>query len=222
MTPTNPPAAKSIRPVPIIATILVGAAIATMIALGFWQLSRKGEKEAQLAQLSANLARPAITYPELGPVDDALLFRKSRVTCLSVVQWAAEAGKASDGSTGFRYIADCATGAEGPGARIVLGVGNRPDLKPAWTGGVVDGWIVPGREESGALARALGHDVPNGVMLVADTGVAGLKTVAIPTVDSVPNNHLAYAGQWFLFALAAAVIYGFALRRRWRTRKIAD
>ena len=130
-------------------------------------------------------------------------------------------GEASDGSTGFRYIADCATGSEGPGARIVLGVGNRPDLKPAWTGGVIDGWIVPAREESGALARALGHDVPNGIMLVADKGVAGLKTVAIPTTDSVANNHLAYAGQWFLFALAAAVIYGFALRRRWRTRKTA-
>ena len=219
MTTANAP--KPMRPIPIIATILVALAVATMIALGVWQLGRKGEKEAQLAQLSANLQLPAITYPELGPVEDALLFRKSRVTCLSVVKWAAEAGKASDGSTGFRYIADCATGAEGPGARIVLGVGNRPDLKPAWTGGVIDGWIVPQREESGALARALGHDVPNGIMLVADKGQAGLKTVAIPTVDSVANNHLAYAGQWFLFALAAAVIYGFALRRRWRTRKTA-
>lgn len=218
---TTASAPKPMRPIPIIATILVALAIATMIALGVWQLGRKGEKEAQLAQLSANLQLPAITYPELGPVEDALLFRKSRVTCLSVVKWAAEAGKASDGSTGFRYIADCATGAEGPGARVVLGVGNRPDLKPAWTGGVIDGWIVPQREESGALARALGHDVPNGIMLVADKGQAGLKTVAIPTVDSVANNHLAYAGQWFLFALAAAVIYGFALRRRWRTRKPA-
>jgi surfeit locus 1 family protein len=30
----------------------------------------------------------------------------------------------------------------------------------------------------------------------------------------VPNNHLLYAIQWFFFALAAAVIYVLALRRR--------
>jgi surfeit locus 1 family protein len=28
------------------------------------------------------------------------------------------------------------------------------------------------------------------------------------------NNHLLYAGQWFFFALAAAVIYVLALRRK--------
>jgi len=32
----------------------------------------------------------------------------------------------------------------------------------------------------------------------------------------VPNNHLAYAVQWFLFALVAGVIYVIALRRRLR------
>jgi surfeit locus 1 family protein len=32
----------------------------------------------------------------------------------------------------------------------------------------------------------------------------------------VPNNHLAYAVQWFLFAGVAAVIYALALRRRTR------
>ena len=40
--------------------------------------------------------------------------------------------------------------------------------------------------------------------------------MAAPDPGDLPNNHLAYAGQWFLFALAAAVIYVLALRRRRR------
>ncbi len=206
------------RRVPIFATLIVALAVATMIGLGVWQLGRKGEKEAQLAQLATNRGLPAIAYPVLGPVDDALLFRRSSVTCLSVADWTVEAGKADDGKTGFRYIAQCATGAEGPGARVAIGVGQRPDLKPNWTGGVVDGWIVREREESGFIARLLGQSVPAGIHLVADKGQAGLKTPAVPSIDSVPNNHLAYAGQWFLFAAAAAIIYILALRRRWRYR----
>ena len=33
----------------------------------------------------------------------------------------------------------------------------------------------------------------------------------------MPNNHLAYAVQWFLFALTALVIYAIALRKRLKT-----
>ena len=37
---------------------------------------------------------------------------------------------------------------------------------------------------------------------------------APPSIESIPNNHLAYAVQWFLFAAVAAIIYVIALRRR--------
>src|SRR3546814_17082290 len=53
-------------------------------------------------------------------------------------------------------------------------------------------------------------------MLVADAPVAGLRASAVPNGADVPNNHLAYAVQWFLFAAAAAAIYILALRRRRR------
>lgn len=39
---------------------------------------------------------------------------------------------------------------------------------------------------------------------------------APPSPDTIPNNHLSYAVQWFLFAGIAAVIYALALRQRWR------
>ena len=39
-----------------------------------------------------------------------------------------------------------------------------------------------------------------------------------PDLASVPNNHFAYAIQWFLFAGIALLIYGLALRKRLRER----
>jgi cytochrome oxidase assembly protein ShyY1 len=53
-------------------------------------------------------------------------------------------------------------------------------------------------------------------MLVSDTAAPGLEASAPPSPDEVPNNHLAYAVQWFLFAGVAALIYILALRRRMR------
>ena len=35
-------------------------------------------------------------------------------------------------------------------------------------------------------------------------------------IEGIPNNHLSYAVQWFLFALTALVIYVLAVRKKWR------
>ena len=53
-------------------------------------------------------------------------------------------------------------------------------------------------------------------MLIAERASEGLEPVAPPSVEDVPNNHLAYAVQWFFFAAVAAFIYVLALRRRKR------
>ncbi len=52
--------------------------------------------------------------------------------------------------------------------------------------------------------------------LVAAKRAAGLETVAPPSLDSISNNHRSYAIQWFMFAGIAALIYGLALRLRWK------
>ena len=44
----------------------------------------------------------------------------------------------------------------------------------------------------------------------------GLRASGVPSADDTPNNHFAYAVQWFLFAAAALVIYILAVRRRLR------
>jgi len=203
-----------IRRLPILSTLIVAIAIAVMIGLGVWQLQRSGEKEAMLAILRANPAKPSTRFPEVGPVPSDLLFRQSSAHCLRVVGWRDEAGRAADGSMGFRYIAECATGAEGPGVLVNLGVGTKPALKPEWTGGQVEGWIAEEPDHRSLLSRLVEKSTPLRPMLIARTPAAGLKAAAPPKVDDVPNNHVAYAVQWFLFAGIAGVIYGLAVRKR--------
>ena len=159
---------------------------------------------------------PATSFPPLGPVPAEAMFRASSVLCLRVTGWDVEAGSAADGSSGFRYIARCATGAEGQGALVALGIGARPDLKPAWTGGKVTGRIVEEPDHRSLLSRMAGPTLVLRPMLVADVAPAGLKTPAPPRIENVPNNHLGYAVQWFIFAATALVIYGIALWRRAR------
>lgn len=201
---------------PLIPTILVLAAVAVMIALGVWQLQRKTEKEALIALFQRNTAMSSlVTYPMLPPVPDAFLFRKSSVVCLEPVQWDPRSGTDRKGTAGIRMIADCRTGAEGPGVLVDVGIGD-DFTPPAWKGGTVQGTIVPGPEQPTVMERALGKAVPARAMLIADVPVAGLRASAVPSADNTPNNHLAYAVQWFLFAAAALVIYILAVRRRLR------
>lgn len=197
---------------PVIATILVGLAIAAMIGLGFWQLQRKGQKEALIARLAANRSLPPIAFPRI-PVDDALLFRRASAFCLQAVSFKVEGGRTAAGKVGWRHIAQCRTGAEGPGLTVLMGVAKAPAAKPAWGGGEVSGYISHAPDHRPMIATWFSRQ-PRTLMLVADPPVAGLDANPQPDLASVPNNHLAYAVQWFLFALVAAVIYGIALQRR--------
>ncbi|WP_088184238.1 SURF1 family protein [Sphingobium sp. Z007] len=200
--------------IPLIATIVVVLAVLSMIALGVWQLQRRGEKEQALSLAAANPSRPSVAFPMLPPVASDILFRPSSVHCLRVVGWRIEAGRAADGSTGYRHIAECSTGAEGPGALVAIGVGQKPDDKPNWTGGQVSGWISEEPDHRALLSRIGGKAMPLRPMLIAREAPAGLKPAAPPSAADVPNNHLAYAMQWFFFAAVAVIIYILALRRR--------
>lgn len=205
---------------PVIPTILVLAAVATMIALGVWQWQRKGEKEALIALYQRNTAMSSlVTYPELPPVPDAMLYRKSSVTCLQPVRWDQRGGVDRAGRNGIRMIADCRTGAEGPGVLIDMGTADDftpAGAAPAWKGGTVQGTIVPGPEQPTMIERLTGRAVPARALLVADVPAPGLRPSAVPSAADTPNNHLAYAGQWVFFAIAALVIYIIAVRRRLR------
>jgi len=196
------------RRFPVLPTLLVTLAVAAMIALGLWQLlDRLPKKEAFLAQLAANPARPPMAFPRFP--DETLLFRRASGVCLQPTAIRlAGAGKA-----GFRVIADCRTGAEGPGMIVQLGTTRDPKLKVQWPGGAVSGYITHA-PDGRSLIGSLFDPTPARLMLVADTPPAGLAPNGKPDLDAVPNNHLAYAGQWFFFAAIAAIIYVLALGRR--------
>lgn len=198
---------------PVIPTILVALAAAAMIALGVWQLQRGAEKDALLQRLAANQARPAMAFPPI-PVGDDLLFRRASAFCLSVTGWTTQSGRDASGKSGWRKIAQCRTGAEGPGFAVQLGISQDPNANPRWTGGVVRGFISYAPSTAPLILSMIGAAGPKTLMLVADSPPAGLRANAGPDPSAVPNNHLAYAVQWFIFAAIAVVIYVLALRRR--------
>ena len=213
---TAAPDAPPARRWPLVPTLVVVLAVAVMIALGVWQLQRKTEKEALIALFQRNTAMSStVAYPKLPPVSDAVLYRKSSVVCLEPVRWDPRSGTDRAGRSGIRMIADCRTGAEGPG--VLVDVGTSDDFTPPkWSGGTVQGTIVPGPEQPTVMARMMGKAAPARAMLIADTPVAGLRASAVPSAEDTPNNHLAYAVQWFLFAGAALVIFVLAVRHRLR------
>ncbi|MBB5684186.1 SURF1 family cytochrome oxidase biogenesis protein [Sphingobium boeckii] len=200
--------------IPLIPTILVGLAMAIMIAMGVWQIQRKGEKEALLALYAANLRKPEMAFPAMAPVPDEAMFRRSAATCLEVTGWRIEGGRALSGGTGYRQIASCRTGAEGPGLLVDLGVTQDPAFKPSWTGGPVSGWIASEPEHGSLLGRLFSTPPVARALLISAAPAPGLEPTQPPGVGDIPNNHLAYAVQWFLFAGIAGIIYAIALKRR--------
>ena len=184
---------------PIIPTIIVGLAVAAMIGLGLWQLQRLRWKEGLLRDYAAARALPPIAYPSTPDPEHLPLFRRSSALCLKVTDWRSTSGRNRAGQAGWIHIAGCTRGAEGPGFQAVMGW-STTSANPRWTGGMVTGMIAP---DSKFLLR-----------LVADDPAPGLQAAASPDPADIPNNHLTYAVQWFLFALVAAVIYVIAVRKR--------
>jgi cytochrome oxidase assembly protein ShyY1 len=197
------------------ATIVVALAVATMISLGFWQLARLKQKETALATYRANLTRPVTAYPAMNPADERYLFRTLSADCLRVTGWHVTGGRLPGDQPGWRHIATCTTGAEGPGLLVDMGVGSDPNAKPGWTGGPVTGRATWEPDNHSFLMRLIGKAPPLRLMIISDKGAPGFSPSPPPDIDAVPNNHLSYAVQWFIFAGVALVIYGLALRKRW-------
>jgi surfeit locus 1 family protein len=191
-----------IRRLPIVPTILVIAAVAVMIGLGVWQLQRAKLHAAQLASYQAAARLPPIAFPTAPTHSEKLpLYRYATANCLRVVGRRTAAGADRTDEPGFLIIADCATGAEGPGLSVELGWSKNPNVAVNWKGGLVSGMIVP--------------DSKSRMRLVAATSAAGLEPSAIPapTVRITPARNKGYALTWFALAAAALVVYAIAVRK---------
>ena len=192
-----------IRRLPVLPTVLVAAAVAVMIGLGIWQLQRAAWKEGLLDRYASAGNQPAMAWPIMPPSDEQLpLFRQATGHCLRPEVAKAVAGQNRSGESGYVFLIDCATGAEGPGMRVQLGWSKNPKARYAWSGGPVAGVIAP--------------DSQTRMRLVADGAPTGLEPSARPSLSVISNNHRLYAIQWFAFAAIALVIYALAVRGRLR------
>jgi cytochrome oxidase assembly protein ShyY1 len=193
--------------VPVVPTIVVALAVALMIGLGIWQLQRAKLHQAQLESYAAASRLPPIAFPT-APVEDAepLMYRYATGNCLRVVGQRTTVDENRAGEPGFGVIFDCATGAEGPGMSVEVGWTKNPNATTPWRGGLISGVIVPDRKSR--------------FRLVAAGAVPGLDPAAtpVPTVQISPGRNRGYAATWFGLAALALLIYGFALRGRWKER----
>lgn len=180
-----------------ISTVVVGGAVAIMIALGLWQLERAAWKNALLERYEAAADQPAVDYPS--QVADPLpLYRRSSVECAEIVDWRHEAGLNADDAVGYVHVADCRN--DERTVAVEIGWSREPVAGTDWQGGDVSGTVGP--------------DVRYGVRLVTAEGLADLEASAVPSPEAIPNNHMSYAVQWFAFAAIALIIYLLAWRRR--------
>ena len=185
------------RRVPIIPTLFVAAAVAAMVALGVWQLRRAEWKADLLARYERAQAMSSnVPWPRTDAELERSAFRWSQFDCQRVLAIRTTAATSADGEKGVAQIARCSIDGGGE-AEVALGWSG-PTGQVRWEGGEVSG-IIGAR---GVLHTA---QVPQ-----------GLKPLAPPDPNEVPNNHRMYAGQWFFFALTALVIYVLALRRKRR------
>jgi surfeit locus 1 family protein len=194
--------------VPILATLVVIAAVAAMIALGIWQLRRAQWKAELLAEYSQAASMPAV---DLDPLLDGrtvlppLSFRRALISCdASDAEADIHAGRNIGDVVGQVYVIPCRPGASGLAGRIRVNMGwsERPDAPRRLS---LHG-LVAGR------LSVVGEDGP--IVLTAATAPPPLAPSQPTAITSVPNNHMSYAFQWFFFALTASVIYVLALRRR--------
>jgi cytochrome oxidase assembly protein ShyY1 len=192
-----------IRRLPLLPTLLVLVAVGMMARLGFWQLDRLHQKEALLARYQAAQAMSAEVPWSGDPRDaDALLYRHVRVDCAKAVGAEPVAGRSASNQLGWAQIHTCTT-RQGFSVRVVIGWAKQPyagldaaGARTRWSGGLVTGVLAPGPR------------------LVAIPPLARLEANAPPDPATVPNSHLAYAVQWFLFAATALVIYAIVAWRR--------
>ena len=188
-----------IRHLPLVPTLLVLAAVAVMLRLGFWQLDRMAQKNALLEryQAAGNLSAE-VAWPADAEEAEQRLYRRASLDCARPTNPSTMAGQDATGEAGVVHTVNCALASGGP-ARVVLGWSRDP-ADVAWAGGRVTGWIAPGPR------------------LVADPPLAGLAASKVPDPAELPNNHFAYAVQWFLFAATALAVYALALWKRLAAR----
>ncbi len=200
-----PPASRSKAPArqrrgfPVLPTLMLALALPTLVGLGCWQLARHHWKDALLAEYRRNIDAPLLDLGD-GPIPEGSQFRRARLMLHCPAAAPDErAGRNIGGASGFAKFLPCTSG--GRPLQLDAGWTARPDPTPL-------------AAFSGPMAGRLIPDASGGWIMVAEQPLPPLQASAAPTLDTIPNNHLSYALQWFGFAAVLAVIYALWLYRR--------
>ena len=189
---------------------MVAIAIPLMIALGFWQLDRLAWKEDLLADLQRAPALPALDLNQAGVPPES--FRRASITCRIVGQPVAVIGRSMNGRTGYSYRIPCASTGSENSVLLDLGWAPRPDTaERVALRGRYEGLLVDRLREGAAGEHRF-------VLIPARPVLSALEASAPPQIGGIPNNHRAYAVQWFAFAGVLALIY-WVFVKEWRQRR---
>jgi hypothetical protein len=186
------------RGFPWVPTLMVGIAVPILVGFGVWQLQRAQWKQALLADLARNADAPLLDIGA-GPIPADAQFRLARLQ-LSCPGGLADmrAGRNLKGKSGYSHLTDCRAG-ETPVTRDT-GWSPRPEPLSILGGtAMFEGRLVKGQGDSWILVQRV--------------SAPPLEPSAPPGVETISNNHLNYAVQWFSFAAILATIYGLWLRR---------
>lgn len=203
-----------------------------LIALGVWQLHRLAWKESMLDQIQRGIEAPPVPLP--AAVDPSMKYLPVLVAGTTTGQEIDVLSGTRESGGGYQVVSGFVTD---DGRRILVDRGfvdqdHKRDPRPATHLQVAGNLHWPQEHGSATPAPNLteniwfARDVPamaaqlgTEPVLVVASQVAGDAQGVQPipvAVDGIPNNHLGYAVQWFMFA---AVWAGMTVALIWRIRQ---
>jgi len=201
------------RRIPIIPTVITAIGILILCGLGRWQLERREWKRDLIASLEAASQLPPVSPAEFRAAmagEMSVQYRRAEISCHAGEKrpYDLRPGSSAGGTSGFFVLVSCRPNALPPDLVAVAGWTRRADAK--------DMVLTLDHELAGVVIQNPYGNAPDRprFMLIPDAAIAPLERPRQPDPADLPDNHLAYAGQWFGLAIALAAIYGLWLRRR--------
>jgi surfeit locus 1 family protein len=131
--------------IPIVATLVVLAAVALMIALGVWQLHRLSWKEGLIARYQAAMNQPVLDWHDGVPLGAKGDYRRVRLICTRFDDEKLVGGRNASGQSGWAHWVTCSA----PSGSVTVVAGWSRDLTPR----ALSPAIVTGHALGATMAR---------------------------------------------------------------------
>jgi cytochrome oxidase assembly protein ShyY1 len=194
--------------------------LAVLISLGVWQLQRAEWKRGLITDLKAAQSLPPLEpedYFKAMTGERSVQYRRAELPCTpgTVLPYDLKGGSSANGVSGYLVLVSCRPNKKPPDIVAVAGWTRRPDAAaiPVTVDTLFKGTII-----EHPYGKAEGRPQ---FMLIAENPVPPLEAPRLPGPEDLPDNHMAYAYQWFGFAAVLAIIYAIWLRRRMGQQGIA-